>query len=298
MHPILLKVQTYLTKVANGTAEPIDKQLLFAFHKSNDANLARTFAKRPDEFRLRMSNVGRPLCQLQMEKAGIRAQEAPYYSKFRDTYGDLTESLAVLVLKAAGVKVVEEQLQVTLEVAKQKINGTLDLIIEEEAIGRGVWDVKSASGWAFNHKFIDFPSVAKDDVFGYLGQGYGYAEAVGLPFRGWIVVNKENGEWNVVPVPVFDDNYKRDSLAKIEKNVTAITEDRPFQRSYSDEAEVFKRKLTGNRKLGITCSYCPFLYACWPSLEYRSSIMSEAENPKKIYYTEITNAGKSTITEE
>ena len=60
-----------------------------------------------------MSNVGRPLCQLQMEAKGIKGEGQPYNNKMRNTFGDLIEALAIFVMKSAGVDVKNEQKKVT-----------------------------------------------------------------------------------------------------------------------------------------------------------------------------------------
>ena len=51
-----------------------------------------------------MSNVGRPLCQLQMEAKGIKGEGQPYNNKMRNTFGDLIEALSIFVMKSAGVE--------------------------------------------------------------------------------------------------------------------------------------------------------------------------------------------------
>ena len=65
-----------------------------------------------------MSNVGRPLCQLQMEAKGIKGEGQPYNNKMRNTFGDMIEALAIFVMKSAGVEIKNEQKQV-----KYKFNG-------------------------------------------------------------------------------------------------------------------------------------------------------------------------------
>ena len=42
-----------------------------------------------------------------------------------------------------------------------------------------------------------YNNIKKDDVFGYVPQGYLYAEAAGSTFGGWIAINKATGEWAV-----------------------------------------------------------------------------------------------------
>ena len=51
-----------------------------------------------------MSNVGRPLCQLQMEAKGIKGEGQPYNNKMRNTL-EINEALATFVMKSAGVNV-------------------------------------------------------------------------------------------------------------------------------------------------------------------------------------------------
>ena len=68
---------------------------------------------REDKFELRMSNVGRPLCQLQMEAKGIKGEGQPYNVKMRNTFGDIIEALAIFVMKSAGVNIKNEQKKVT-----------------------------------------------------------------------------------------------------------------------------------------------------------------------------------------
>ena len=56
-----------------------------------------------------MSNIGRPLCQLQMEAKGIKGEGQPYNNKMRNTFGDLLEALAIFVMKSSGVEIKNEQ---------------------------------------------------------------------------------------------------------------------------------------------------------------------------------------------
>jgi hypothetical protein len=41
-----------------------------------------------------------------------------------------------------------------------------------------------------------------------------------------------------------------------------LAKDEPPERGYSDEAD----GMSGNRKLGVACSYCAFAKECWPDL--------------------------------
>ena len=127
MNTILHKVQTYLDKVSR---EPvvISEELVDAFGESCKAILRKQFSEeRQSQFKPRMSNIGRPLCQLQMEAKGIKGEGAPYNSKMRNTFGDLIEALSIFVMKSAGVEIKNEQKEVTHKFGKQSIDGKQDV---------------------------------------------------------------------------------------------------------------------------------------------------------------------------
>ena len=122
-----------------------------------------------------MSSIGRPLCQLQMEKMGAKAETPAYNSKMRFILGDLIEALAVAILKSSGIKIDSMQEKVTHAFKNDAINGTYDV----EIMGK-IWDIKSAAPYSFQYKFGEdagYSSLAKNDSFGYLAQGYLYSKA-------------------------------------------------------------------------------------------------------------------------
>ena len=172
---------------------------------------------------------------------------------------------------------------------KSKIDGTYDI-----EIGNNIYDIKSASPYAFEHKFGDeggFNSIVEDDSFGYLSQGYLYSESENKKFGGWIVINKSTGEWLVTETPKDDEEYKNKSLNTAKENFNALEEDKPFRRCYSDVAETFRKNPTGNRILGVTCSFCPYKFPCWGSnkLQYLPQQKSKVKSPRWSYYTELKN---------
>ncbi len=67
-----------LDNLSNGGELSIsDEDIELAGEQFKEA-LKRQFKARDDEFRLRMSNIGRPLCQLQKEKAKAPKTRMPY----------------------------------------------------------------------------------------------------------------------------------------------------------------------------------------------------------------------------
>ena len=68
----------------------------------------------------------------------------------------MIESLVVLIMRAADINIIELQKQVELDLGDDiVIRGTLDAILDD-GTGPKVWDIKSASDFAFNHKFGNF----------------------------------------------------------------------------------------------------------------------------------------------
>jgi hypothetical protein len=140
MSDILHKVQLYLDKANKDPVEVSDK-LLEEFGEACKSALHKQFSeKRKEGFKPRMSSIGRPLCQLQMEAKNIKGEGQPYNVKMRNTFGDLVEALAIFVLKSSGVEVKDEQKKVKLKFANSEIEGRIDVKINDK-----VWDIKSAS---------------------------------------------------------------------------------------------------------------------------------------------------------
>ena len=229
MNDILLKVQTYLDK-SNKESIDISDTLVEEFGEACKSALRKQFSEqRREGFKPRMSSIGRPLCQLQMEAKNVKGEGQPYNVKMRNTFGDLVEALAIFVMKSAGVEVKDEQKKVKLKFKESEIEGRLDVKIDEK-----VWDIKSASPYSFDRKFgSGFEEVAKDDAFGYVPQGYLYSESEKMPFGGWIVINKSTGEWTVCETPIDDNEYRVKALASAEENITAIENKVPFKRPVS-----------------------------------------------------------------
>ena len=291
MNDILHKVQIYLSKVTKEPVEISDK-LVEEFGEACKNALRKQFSEeRRKEFKPRMSNIGRPLCQLQMEAQNVKGEGQPYNVKMRNTFGDLIEALAVFVLKSAGVDIEDEQKNVKYKFNGSSIEGRLDVKIDKK-----VWDIKSASPYSFEKKFGTaggFEEVVKDDAFGYVSQGYLYSESEKLPFGGWIVINKSTGEWTVCKTPLVDDQYRVKALQDAKENLKALKDKVPFKRCFNDIEETYRTKKTGNRTLGMICGFCPYKLPCWGSkLQLLQQQQSQGKNPRWVWYTEVNNPRK------
>ena len=133
-----------------------------------------------------------------------------------------------------------------------------------------------------------FDKIKSSDSFGYIAQGLGYGMAADKPFKGWIALNKSTGEIAFADA-VNDDEEKEEVNAKIRKSIMATDVSKPFQRQFSDIPEVFYKKETGNRTLGVECSWCDYKHECWANLEFKRQLPSKGKNPKFIWYTHITD---------
>jgi len=290
MNLILAQVQGFLQAAMDGKVE-IDPKLIDEFADNVKAAVTRRFSEpNKHEFTLRASNVGRPTCQLQMEAAGATGDDPAYSDIMRNMFGDIIEQLAILVMRAARVDIRSTQGPIRINIGGIDLKGTYDI-----DIGGKIYDIKSCSKYAFNHKFGPrggFMAIKNSDDFGYVAQGYLYAEAEKKPFGGWIAVNKETGEWAVTEAPDDGGPYRHEALDKADAAIRTITTKQPFKRCFEDEQELFRGKPTGNTVLGTTCSFCQYKTKCWPGVQLRPQALSKAMSPKLVWYTKYVETDK------
>ena len=276
-HPAELAVFEYLGKAIKGEtdmAEDIRKQVA----SDVEAALEKQFGGKPrDEFRLRMSNIGRPTCQLWFEKNDPEDKTPlPPHFLINMIIGDIVEAVFKGLLRAAEVDFKDND-NVTLKLKDgTEVKGEYDMVLDGK-----VDDVKSASPWSYKNKFNSLETLAKSDSFGYVSQLVGYAEAAGVDVCGWWVVNKANGEFKYVDA---NDVDKGAVMESIEDTVEYINEDKPFKRCFEAVPETHFRKPTGNLKLGSECSFCSFKHKCWSNIQTRTAVMSKAQNPPMVDY--------------
>tara|TARA_A100001391_G_scaffold136244_1_gene94864 strand:- start:262 stop:1155 length:894 start_codon:yes stop_codon:yes gene_type:complete len=287
----LLKIQEYLLRAGQGDVK-VSLPNLSQFAADCEESARKQLSRERGDFRIRMSGLGRPLCQQVLEKHGIK-EEMNYNALFRFFFGDLTEAALMLVMREAGVDIVDFQKAVDLTIDGVLVKGTLDVIIRDELGQEKVWDVKSASDWAYKYKFTGmggYDKLKEDDPFGYVMQGFLYAESVGLPFGGWIVVNKSDGQVAMVDVPDWSEDDKAEYLEDAKKRVRFLSnpEVKPFK-PYKPEAETYRRDGviidTGNKLLPRECNLCGYRYHCWPNAILHNRVTSRAKNPPQVWYS-------------
>ena len=253
------KIEKYLIDALDGNTT-ISDDVIERFGERCKEALSKQFNNDKKEFTLRMSAIGRPLCQQQMEKSGAEAKKQPPSLKLKFAFGDMAEALVMAVMEAADINVESFQESVSYTSGKTTIKGTLDVVIDGK-----VYDIKSTSQRAFKTKFSHpdgYYKILDDDPFGYVAQGYLYAAAKDMPFGGWIAYNRETGDIAVCEAP-NSEAQKTKALNKAKRNIKDLVEDAPFKRQFKKVPERFRNKITGNYTIALNCSYCNYLKPCW-----------------------------------
>lgn len=283
---LLPKVQGTLEKVSReGIA--LSSNHYNEFVESVEQFVKKQFINRQPSDRIRMSGLGRPLCQQQLALSGEK-EDMEYTNFMRFIFGDMIESLAVLIMRASNINIIELQKPVELDLGDDiVIRGTLDAILDD-GTGPKVWDIKSASDFAFNHKFGSFggyEAIKKEDTFGYIMQGYLYASAVDLPFGGWIVVNKNSGEWLTCSAPEDQEDDKRQAIEDAKSRARYLMSKAKFRKEFQPENEMHKNEPTGNKLMPRACTFCGYKSKCWPKAVFASKATSRAQSRPGVWYT-------------
>ena len=278
-HRAELAIHQYLEDAANGNSTMSDETIDTVAREVAEA-LKRQFGSgnKRGEFRLRMSNVGRPACQRWFDKNKPEtALPKPTTFVMNMMIGDIVESVFKAILKESNVAF-EDTDKVSLPVGDSNdtnVSGSYDLIIDG-----AVDDVKSASDWSYRNKFESFDILKSDDSFGYVGQLAGYAKASDKKAGGWWVVNKANGGIKYVPADNLDMEAELENIKQTVEKVNA----NEFKRCFKPEPEFYKRKPTGNMLRPKGCKFCDYRYECWPTLTEGPSRVSIAKEKPMVEY--------------
>ncbi len=198
-----------------------------------------------------MSNIGKGARQLWYDKRHGREESFPPATILKFIYGDIIEHLVLFLARMAGHSVTELQ----AEVALGGIKGHIDADIDGVTV-----DVKSASTHAFRKFSLpkdDPGGLVHNDSFGYVEQISGYAKARGTD-GAFLAVDKQNGHIAYLP-------FTKEELGvfKVEDRIEyikkAVDSEEIPDRCYPDEED----GASGNRKLGVNCSYCSHKDRCW-----------------------------------
>ena len=278
-HQAELSLHQYLQDAVSGKSSMSDDTIKQVAADVADA-MQRQFGsgKSRGDFTLRMSNVGRPTCQLWYDKNKPEAAiPLPTTFVMNMMIGDIVEAVFKGLLTEAGVKY-EDTDKVSLSVGDDNISGSYDLILDG-----AVDDIKSASDWSYRNKFDSYESLAGKDGFGYLPQLAGYAKATNKRAGGWWVINKANGKFKYLSASGLNVNEEID---KIKKTISKVKENK-FERCFEPVPETFRGKPTGNKVLNDGCKFCSYRFDCWDSLTELPAVKSQAKNPPIVAYVQL-----------
>lgn len=219
--------------------------------------LAKRISSKLEEERgtpgLRLSNLGTP-CERKLWYSINKPQWAEALApaaRIKFLFGDILEELLLWLAREAGHKVEREQ----EEVECAGVKGHIDAVVDG-----GLVDCKSASTYSFN-KFHDH-DLPNNDAFGYLTQLDSYLSSTPnlevTDEASFLVIDKTLGHITLDTYPKTGTDYE----GVVEAKRKMLAYPLPPARGFHDEAD----GKSGNRKLGINCSYCDFKYTCWPGL--------------------------------
>ena len=260
-----------------------DKEFLHTFSKSIMESINKfLFEKRDDVKTLRLSQIGRPDRQLWYDiKSDIESKKIDAKTKIKFLYGEILESLLILLAEASGHNVSEMQKMEEVDGVK----GHKDCRIDGTLV-----DIKSASSYSFK-KFKD-GSLITNDPFGYISQISAYAESAGDDSAGFVAVDKSTGELAYMPVESIHMINASDRVKHL-KNV--VKSSSPPPKCYPDEPD----GKSGNMKLAIGCVFCGYKEHCWSDanqgrglrkFKYSTGIRNLTQVHKTPDVEEVTNA--------
>lgn len=233
---------------------------------------------------VRASNIGTPCnrqlwYKINMPDAG---EELAGHTLFKFFYGHMVESAALTLAELSGHSVTGKQDSLSLG----PVQGHRDAVIDGITV-----DVKTTS---YIRKFQE-GLTEENDSFGYLAQlGFYLAAAreakdplvTDYNTGAFLVVDKTNGHFHVA-IHKFSDSDLDNIVEMVYNKVELVQKDQPPNRTFSDIPD----GKSGNRKLGVECSYCAFKHICWPGLQvvankqpkFLTKVVSEPKNPVSEY---------------
>lgn len=226
---------------------------------------------------LRMSNLGRGDRQLwyELNDPDAKGEELQGHTRLKFLIGDIYESTLLFLARVSGHEVTDEQAEVKLD----GIVGHIDAVVDGTVL-----DVKSASTYAFK-KFKD-GTLADDDPFGYIEQISGYSTALDTD-GAFLAGDKQNGHLALLKVPK-EDIKALDIEGRIAHIKEVVAAPEMPERCYPDEP----MGESGNRVLGINCSYCPFKAKCWVDANDGVGLRTFIYSKGPVHFTEVVKEPK------
>lgn len=274
-------VYDVLKNVIDGDSHDVSEEAVEHLGQNIAGSVKRALTARTGSRKdkvLYMSEVGKP-CRRQIWY-GLR-DETPREKLLPHTiikflYGDILEDLLLFFAEEAGHTVEDQQKVCEVEYPNGwRVRGRLDAKID----GRVV-DAKSASTFAFK-KFRE-NRVHEDDPFGYIEQLNHYCEAEGVQIgepMSFFAIDKQNGNLVLDTYTYVGSGRESDRLELVEQ----MEADDPPARGFDPVPE----GKSGNLKLGLNCSYCPFKQECWKDANDGKGIRAFAYSHKPVFLVKV-----------
>ena len=280
-------IHSYLDKASNDEPEGMSDETLdkaaASFRETLKRRFARTTEPKQPRNPIRLSSLGKPLCQLIKERDRADTDRNPYTLSLKFAMGDVYEAIILAILESIDVDITSQSKQVVYRDEEIRVPGTLDVDID------GIYDIKSASTFSYQKfsKVGGLQSEYAEDPFGYVTQLISYSLADERSARGWIVINKDTSEITVCPVRVNESDIAK-TRKTIRDNVTALKSSEDHFVKLPGAPEMFRKKLTGNTRLPMICSYCSYKTDCrGDEIERHVQFGSSAAKPPYVEYLHI-----------
>jgi hypothetical protein len=265
-------VEDIYSLFTSGNKTVLQEEDLACFLKDINVAVVSALSGDQHENKVRMSGIGKKDRKLWYELNTAQDKrlplDGPTYIKF--LYGNILEALLVLLTKASGHTITDQQKELEIEGVKGHTDGCVDGV---------VIDFKSASSFGFK-KFVD-GSIVTNDPFGYIAQISAYAKAQGKDEAAFIAIDKSNGDLAVSKVHAMDMINPNARIKKIKEVVSSAV---PPERCYKPVPD----GKSGNLGLDTGCSYCDFRFMCWSDANGGKGLrtFAYANGPKSFVHVE------------
>lgn len=275
-------VRHLLNSVARGETVEVDEGTLGVLgevlsERFKTALTGREPRSRTEDKKLYFSEIGHP-CRRKLWYNVHTPEKAEHMAGstiFKFLYGDLIEELYLALVRLSGHVVEDEQKRCEIELPNGwKISGRLDAKIDGEVV-----DVKSAS----TRSFQKFEDGLVSDPFGYHQQLRGYVECEGDDHGSFHVIDKTLGH-----VTQLTESCTPLNETEKQEIVRSVDRDTPPSRPFTAEPE----GKSGNMKLGVVCSYCPFKKECWSDANNGAGLRTFLYGRGPVFLTEVKKEPK------
>jgi hypothetical protein len=271
-------VEDIYNKIDELNDKPLDisEDLIESFGESmKEALRSWSEPQKNEGFRLRMSNIGKPMRQLWFDKNSKNiTNRIPASTFIKFLYGHLLEELVLLLAQMSGHEVTDQQ----KEIEVSGIKGHMDCKIDGEVV-----DIKSASGFSFS-KFSK-GLLSDEDPFGYLAQLAAYEHAEGTNNGGFLAINKETGELAFYQPEELDKPNVKLRIKELKHKLELVN---PPELCYDPIPE----GKSGNMRIAKNCVYCPHKFECHKDSNDGEGLRVFKYSKGPMYFTKVVKKPK------